>query len=199
MRKRLIPLYVTLASIISAAFLTVGCSEPIDPGTSTLDSSAQATAQNAHPRPILGAFGRRLGESYEGTLPLKAKYSVAFEPDEPYEPLKLYTLALTPQTHRIVSIAATGKFASSYLCEIERLLLADILEQKYAMPEETERVSRRERVLEQNNRYISIRCDRPQGGKEFSQLSLTYSDTELREAAAKETEAREQTRNTEGL
>ncbi|MCC6208233.1 MAG: hypothetical protein IT488_08775 [Gammaproteobacteria bacterium] len=87
---------------------------------------------------VTGAFGFELGQVID-PAGLKALDddedggpAYAITTDSPYGPLTDYAVAITPATHRVYRIAASGDFRSMQRCREELVKLEAALERKYA-------------------------------------------------------------------
>ncbi len=86
---------------------------------------------------ITGAFGKKLGDVFDPASAIgkgaltDGTPMYQFKPDKPFRSFTSYYVLITPTTHRIHSIWATGPCENSESGEKEQALLMELLEKKY--------------------------------------------------------------------
>jgi len=150
------------------------------------ESAKQQTTQSI----IEGAFGKKLGESFDpneaiGKNDLKSgEIMYQFLPEKPFRSLKDYFVLVTPKTNKIYAIFATGPIGSQQAAKAEQDLIVDILQKKYGKTDEqgfAEMLGDIKRIS-QGDRYISIGFS----GIIDVDIWVRYVDHALRQSAEKE-------------
>lgn len=139
---------------------------------------------------IEGAFSRKLGETFS---PLSAIDTSSLTDGTPmYEfnaanglqSFDHYYVLITPATHKIYSIWATGSFDNTETAKKEQAVVIEMLQQKYGPPAEQgiDDVIDNAEKINQGNRYVMTRID----GLVEATLTLRYNDTDLEKLAEQE-------------
>jgi hypothetical protein len=139
---------------------------------------------------IGGAFGMKLGEVFNpadaaggpSTAGNDATYE--FSPRIPYQAFRRYYVLVTPKTHRIYCIGATGDFKNVAAAKKEQVVLFRLLQQKYGGDQETgpADASNDAKRINRGNRSVAIKVD----GLFGVAMEIEYFDKPLAEAAEKE-------------
>ena len=136
---------------------------------------------------IKGAFGVMLGQKHEST----GDYINSFKPADSkgYKAFNKYSVKITPKTHRVYSIDASGSKYDQHSCKYEQTQLLNHLTEKYgpekllpSLPEQYNTVARNF-VIKQAGKYILISCLLD---KDKVSLQISYVDEELDSLAKKE-------------
>ena len=130
--------------------------------------------------PLLGAFGKKFGDSFDPSTAesqrlIDGSEIYLFTTTNGFRSFHSYYVAITPTTHKIYAIRAQSIDMRAGDLNQERDLVMHLLSEKYG-PETT---SGRERQITQGNRSVVTRI--------FGvQLEIIYTDSALAELARKE-------------
>tara|TARA_B100000767_G_C19630351_1_gene477996 strand:+ start:136 stop:660 length:525 start_codon:yes stop_codon:yes gene_type:complete len=134
---------------------------------------------------INGAFGKALGEVYQGALSVITKTTAgekvySFTPQNPHPTFTKYGIILTPKTQKISEIWAWGYFDNSSKCTSEFNVVEVLLDKKYEslkLMSFNSSLDTSSAYYKSGNRRISIRCPLEFSGD--STLYLQYIDKDM--------------------
>jgi hypothetical protein len=148
--------------------------------------SPSARAAENH---ISGDFGMQLGEVFK---PGESPPGPVFEgfPLYPFQPakenpaLREYFVQMTPVSHRIFRIRATGPAANPAACSRQQDQLLEALKDNLKTPkmETVEAPDFTIKVLTEGTRNVTVKCSALSGGS----LEIQYTDNELKDMAETE-------------
>ena len=152
--------------------------------------------------PIESAFGMTLGQTFTKDHQSFAgmDYTTAgermyrFKPENKFRSCSDDHALTTPKTSKVYMIWATGYVGREEAkCEAEKKVIMSILEKKYG-------ASRDSDTIEQDHRWIAVRCKRKYKNGARYDMDIRYVDAEISMAGEKERVEIEAAKiNTEGL
>jgi len=139
---------------------------------------------------IEGAFGLKLGASFNPDAAIGKAETTSkepmyqFEPEKPFRSFNRYYVLITPKSKRIYQIWAIGPADNPQACAVEQKVIVTALIEKYGQSEKPglfDKLSNRE-AISQGNVLVSVECSAALRGV----IEIRYTDLENQKLAEQE-------------
>jgi len=148
-----------------------------------------STSLGSNSEEITGAFGIELGQILDpndpnsNLEPTSTQHNF-FNPVNPINSISIYSVVLSPITHKVIAIYGMGNKMAKNKCEDDKNVLVSLLTTKYGEPMEPSYSEQMKGIVGyiEDTSLITVQCD----GFMEARLSIVYADHVLSDLAEKE-------------